>query len=113
MTSAPAAHLERPYPALSSAEEGINRFLALETCLGVRPQQYYAPYGFTGLYAGILTPNPATPYPELFASKAASYKARWHWLTVAHVRADRAAIGRTIEERLSDFRDNVLEKVMR
>jgi hypothetical protein len=51
----------------------------------VSPQQCHAPYGLTGLYSGTLTPNPATPYPKLFASKVASYRARWNWLQVASV----------------------------
>lgn len=75
-------HFGYPYPELASAEEGISRFLVRETCVGVRPQQCYAHYGLSGLYAGTLTPNPATPYPELFAKKVASYKARWNWLKV-------------------------------
>jgi len=77
-------HFGRPYAALASAEEGIGRFLVLETCVGLRPGQCHAPYGLHGIYAGTLTPNPATPYPELFARKAASYKARWDWLTLAN-----------------------------
>jgi uncharacterized protein len=76
------AHFGYPYPALASAEEGIGRFLVRETCVGVRPQQCYAPYGLSGLYSGTLTPNSATPYPELFEKKVASYKARWNWLKV-------------------------------
>jgi hypothetical protein len=78
------AHFGYPYPALGSAEEGISRFLVRETCVGVRPHRCYAPYGLSGLYAGTLTPNAATPYPELFAKKVASYKARWSWLKVEH-----------------------------
>lgn len=77
-------HFGRPYAALASAEEGISRFLVRETCVGMRPQQCFAPYGLSGLYAGTLTPNPATPYPELFSKKVASYKARWNWLKVEH-----------------------------
>lgn len=77
------AHFGRPYAALASAEHAINRFLVRETCIGVRPQQCYAPHGLSGLYSGTLTPNPETPYPELFAKKVASYKARWSWLKVA------------------------------
>ena len=76
------SYFGRPYPELTSAEDGIGRFLVLETCVGVRPQQCHAPYGLDGLYAGRLTPNPATPYPDLFDAKVASYKARWDWLTV-------------------------------
>lgn len=72
----------RPYPALVSAEDGIDRFLIRETCVGVRPQECYAPYGLFGIYAGTLTPNSATPYPDLFAKKVASYMERWEWLKV-------------------------------
>jgi hypothetical protein len=77
-------HFGYPYPPLRSVEEGISRFLVLETCVGIRPQQCHAPYGLSGVYAGTLTPNPATPYAELFANKVASYKARWNWLKVEH-----------------------------
>jgi uncharacterized protein len=70
-------HFGRPYPALQSSEDGIRRFLVLETCVGVRPGEAHAPYGLDGIRAGTLTPNPLTPYPELFAAKAASYRARW------------------------------------
>jgi len=67
----------RPCPPLQSSEDGIRRFLVLETCLGIRPDACHAPFGYTGLYAGSFTPNPLTPYPELFAAKVASYRARW------------------------------------
>lgn len=67
----------RPYPALSSSEDGIRRFLVLETCVGVRPDECYAPYGLSGIYEGKLSPNPLTPYPDLFASKVESYRTRW------------------------------------
>jgi uncharacterized protein len=67
----------RPCPRLCSTEDGIGRFLALETCVGIRPNHCHAPYGLEGIYAGTLSPNPLTPYPELFAKKIASYRARW------------------------------------
>lgn len=75
-------HFGHPYPALASAREGIDRFLVLETCVGVRPDACYAPYGLAGLYAGTLTPNPLTPYPALFARKTASYCGRWSRLHI-------------------------------
>jgi hypothetical protein len=78
-------HFGYPYPALASAEDGIGRFLVRETCIGVRPKECHAPYGLSGVYAGTLTPNAATPYHELFAKKVASYQARWSWLKVQHV----------------------------
>lgn len=71
------AHFGRPYAPLTAVEEGITRFLVLETCVGVRPGECYAPFGLSGVYAGTLSPNPATPYPELFAAKVESYRARW------------------------------------
>lgn len=70
-------HFGRPYPELSSSEEGIKRFLVLETCVGVRPDECHAPFGLHGIYAGTLTPNSLTPYAELFTEKVASYRARW------------------------------------
>jgi hypothetical protein len=38
-----------------------------------------------GCLVQTVSPNPATPYPEVFASKVASYQARWNWLHVAPV----------------------------
>lgn len=79
-----------PYEPLASSEEGIKRFLVLETCVGVRPGEIHAPYGLEGMYAGTLTANPLVPHSELFACKVASYLQRWPWLTVA---ADRPPHG--------------------
>ena len=78
----------QPYPQLQSAEDGISRFLVLETCVGVRPNAWHAPFGLDGIYAGILTANPRTPYSDLFAAKVGSYRERWDWLTVSGVEAD-------------------------
>lgn len=75
-------HFGRSYPPLTSVEDGISRFLVLETCVAVRPGQCHSPFGVAGIYAGTLTPNPRTPYPELFTEKVASYQQRWGWLTV-------------------------------
>jgi uncharacterized protein len=75
-------HFGQPYPALLTVEEGIDRFLVLETCVGMRPDEVYSPYGLEGVYAGTLTPNPLTPYPELFNRKVDSYRLRWDWLNV-------------------------------
>jgi hypothetical protein len=75
-------HFGQPYPALRAVEEGIDRFLVLETCVGIRPDRIYAPNGLEGIYAGTLTPNPLTPYPELFHRKVGSYRQRWDWLGV-------------------------------
>lgn len=72
-----------PYTALQSSREGIERFLVPSTCVGVQPGELYAPYGLDILYDGLVTMNPLSPYRDLFDRKAASYKARWPWLTVA------------------------------
>ncbi|HEY4214007.1 MAG TPA: nucleotidyltransferase family protein [Steroidobacteraceae bacterium] len=74
------AYFGHPYPQLRSAGDGIDRFLVLGTCVGIRPGEVYAPYGLELLYDGVLTMNPLTPYSDLFARKAASYVARWPWL---------------------------------
>jgi hypothetical protein len=71
-----------PYSALTSAEEGISRFLVQETCVAIRPGEHFAPYGLSGVYAGTLTPNPLAPHAALFRAKAASYRERWEWLQV-------------------------------
>lgn len=73
----------RPCPPLATTEEGIDRFLVLETCVGIRPGEVYAPHGLERLYAGTLTPNPLTPYPDLFDKKVESYQRRWNWLRPA------------------------------
>lgn len=75
-------HFGQPYPALTSSEDGISRFLVLETCVAMRPNDCLAPYGLSGLYQGTLTPNPLTPYAQLFSQKASSYRQRWDWLEV-------------------------------
>lgn len=75
-------HFGKPYPALTSTEDGIGRFLVLETCVAVRPREFLAPHGLSGLYRGRLTPNPLTPYPDLFRAKASSYLERWDWLEI-------------------------------
>jgi hypothetical protein len=71
------SYFGRAYAPLASSKEGIARFLVLETCVGVRPNEVHAPYGLAGVYAGTLSRNPLTPYPELFRSKVASYRSRW------------------------------------
>lgn len=74
------SYFGHPYRELRSAREGIDHFLILATCVGMRPGEIYAPNGLTLLYDGILSMNPLTPYRDLFERKAASYCARWPWL---------------------------------
>lgn len=76
------AHFGRPYAPLQSACEGIRRFLIPATCVGIRPGEIYAPNGLQLLYDGVLTPNPLTPFADLFEHKAASYRSRWPALRI-------------------------------
>jgi hypothetical protein len=84
-------HFGQPCPMLTSAKDGIRRFLVLETCVAVRPDDCFAPYGLSGVYQGTLTPNPLTPYAQLFNQKAFSYRQRWNWLEVQEAREDHVA----------------------
>ena len=76
-----------PYPALTSARDGIDRFLVSGTCVGMQPgagdsPTLYAPYGLADLYRGILRPNPLCDHRSLFLKKADSYRQRWYWLQI-------------------------------
>ena len=76
-----------PYPQLTSAEDGIGRFLARCTCVGLSPQgdgslRLYAPYGLDELERGIVRPNSNAPSLDRFRAKAESYLERWPWLTI-------------------------------
>lgn len=74
------SYFGQPYEALTSARDGIDRFLVPATCVGLRPGELYAPHGLDLLYDGVLTMNPLVPHRELFERKVASYRARWPWL---------------------------------
>lgn len=77
-----------PYPPVSRAADGIDRFQVLCTCVGLTPaRDLYAPYGLEDLYAGWLAANPTTPTPHLARGKMESYRARWPWLTVVDAAA--------------------------
>jgi hypothetical protein len=76
------SYFGKPYGALRSAREGIDRFLVSATCVGVRPGEVYAPCGLELLYDGVLSMNPLLPHRVLFDRKVGSYLARWPWLRV-------------------------------
>jgi hypothetical protein len=80
-------HFGHPYPQLRSARDGIDRFLVLSTCVGIRPSgtgwEVCAPNGLEPMNAGLLAPNPLTDHRELFLAKARSYRQRWPWLRIA------------------------------
>lgn len=71
------------YPRLTSAQDGIDRYLIPCTSIGLSAERVlYAPYGLDELWAGILRMNPVNPQPRRFIEKAASYVERWPWLTI-------------------------------
>jgi hypothetical protein len=76
------------YPPLKNVEDGIGRFLARATCIGLMPQadgtlRLIAPYGTEETRAGELRPTAFRNHePERFRAKAASYVARWPWLRI-------------------------------
>ena len=76
------SYFGHPYQALRSACDGIDRFLILASCVGIRPGALYAPNGLELLYGGVLSMNPLTPHRDLFERKAASYCDRWPWLRI-------------------------------
>ncbi|WP_137922276.1 nucleotidyltransferase family protein [Hydrogenophaga sp. 2FB] len=76
------SYFGQPYEQLQSTQDGIDRFLIPATCVGIRPGEIYAPNGLELVYDGVLTPNPKTPYRDLFERKAESYRARWPWLVI-------------------------------
>jgi hypothetical protein len=80
-----------PYPALRSSTEGIDRFLAKNTQVGIRrtPDGYdvYAPNGFDDVANMIVRPNRGPNFSaEEYNAKAARWKDLWPELT--ELRAD-------------------------
>jgi hypothetical protein len=72
------------YPRLTSARDGIDRYLVSCTCVGIeaRTGGVYAPDGLEDLARGVLGMKPLNARPDLFRRKAESYRARWPWLTI-------------------------------
>ncbi|SFQ69831.1 hypothetical protein SAMN05216567_12751 [Variovorax sp. OK605] len=72
------------YPRLTSARDGIDRYLIACTRVGIdlADGSLYAPDGLQDLGAGILRMNPLLPMPAMFLKKAADYRARWPWLSI-------------------------------
>jgi uncharacterized protein len=83
-----AQHFGAPCPPLTSAQDGIDRFLVAGTCVGLalRPDttlELYAPFGLDDCRAGFLRPNPLNADPLVkFHAKAASYRNRWPHLSI-------------------------------
>ncbi|HLZ06317.1 MAG TPA: nucleotidyltransferase family protein [Bradyrhizobium sp.] len=76
-----------PYPPLKSSTEGIDRFLTVNTMVGIRctddGYEVYAPHGFADIAAMIVRPNPGPNFsPANYAAKAARWKTLWPEITV-------------------------------
>ena len=75
-----------PYRPLASACEGIDRFLAHGTRVGINAAgRVYAGDGereCRAVFAGELRPNPLCDHPELFDTKVIGYCRRWPHLRV-------------------------------
>jgi hypothetical protein len=81
------AKFTTPYPALSRATDGIDRFLMPCAQVGIRPRdsiwEIYAPAGFEDLAAMIVRPNLCPNFhPDRYREKAERWKAQWPELTV-------------------------------
>lgn len=70
------------YPALASSKEGIDRFLAICSMVGMRfhdgDYEIYAPYGFDDLKDMIIRPNPVANFRSaLYEEKARRWLEKW------------------------------------
>ncbi|WP_315702804.1 MULTISPECIES: nucleotidyltransferase family protein [unclassified Bradyrhizobium] len=77
----------QPYPALTRSREGIDRFLTVNTQVGIRPSgnghEIYAPKGFDDIAAMIVRPNRTANFSAAnYTAKAARWKALWPEITV-------------------------------
>jgi len=76
-----------PYPPLRSSTEGIDRFLARNTQVGIRRRHggydVYAPNGFDDIANMIVRPNPGPNFSAAsYDAKATRWKTRWPEITV-------------------------------
>lgn len=79
-----AQRFGRPYPALQSAKDGVDRYLVAGTCVAIDIYngEVYAPFGLDDIHNGQLRSNPNNHQPDLFLAKAQSYQQRWSWLQI-------------------------------
>jgi hypothetical protein len=81
-----------PYPPLTCATEGIDRFLTANTMVGIRRTgsgyDIYAPNGFDDIENLIARPNPGPNFsPANYAAKLARWKRMWPEIQVVEVEA--------------------------
>jgi hypothetical protein len=82
----PAKH-GKPYAPLTRATDGIDRFLTVNTQVGIRPTasgfDVYAPKGFDDIASMIVRPNPSPNFSAAnYTAKATRWKALWPEITV-------------------------------
>jgi hypothetical protein len=82
----PAKH-GRPYPAVTRSTDGIDRFLTVNTQVGLRPQadgyELYAPKGLDDIAQMIVRPNYTANFSVAnYTAKAARWKALWPEITL-------------------------------
>src|ERR1700754_4866641 len=76
-----------PYPQLACSTDGIDRFLTVNTMVGIRRtsggHEVYAPHGFEDIARMIVRPNPGGNFSaKNYLAKAARWKALWPEITV-------------------------------
>ncbi|MFC5327072.1 nucleotidyltransferase family protein [Bradyrhizobium oligotrophicum] len=77
----------RPYPAATRSTDGIDRFLTVNTQVGLRPvgdgHEIYAPKGLGDIAQMIVRPNYTANFSAVnYAAKVARWKALWPEITV-------------------------------
>jgi len=82
-----AQRFHAPYPPLSGATEGIDRFIARVSQVGVQRTEagwaVHAPHGLDDIAAMVVRPNPSANFrADIYDAKAASWKMLWPELTI-------------------------------
>ncbi len=82
-----SAKHRRPYPALARSTDGIDRFLTVNTQVGLRPAldgyELYAPRGLSDIEQMIVRPNYTGNFSAAnYMAKAERWKALWPEITV-------------------------------
>lgn len=80
------AKFGRPYPAVTEASDGIDRFAYQTTAVGIckRGDEYliHAPFGLNALLEGVIVPNPVVASAEVYYQKVVRWKQIWPHLII-------------------------------
>lgn len=75
-----------PFPPVTRASDGIDRFPCATVAIGVRRDEHgfqlHAPFGTDLLLRGQLVPNPVLAIPSVYAEKTRRWQAEWPHLNV-------------------------------